>query len=95
VFALLCAIAYHHYESVYGLRHRGIATPRWVLLAGGGWDGRLLLACALLLAGALPAGFYAMAILLACLFVGASIHGWRHAGRAQPTVYDDEEDEAD
>ena len=23
-FALLCAITYHHYETVYGLRHRGV-----------------------------------------------------------------------
>jgi hypothetical protein len=94
-FALLCAIAYHHYDDVYGLRHRGTPLPRWVTAAGGGWDGRLLAACALLLAGALPAGFIALAIALACLFAGASIQQWRHVDRGQPPVHDDEEDEAD
>ena len=96
-FALLCAVAFRHYDA----RLPACATaasppPRWVRLAGGGWDGRLVLACVLLLAGALPAGFYALAVALACLFVGeAHRTGWRHAGRAQPPVYDDEEDEAD
>ena len=27
-FALLCAITYHHYENVYGFRHRGVRPPR-------------------------------------------------------------------
>ena len=37
VFALLCAITYHHYDVVYGLRHRGVPLPRVVQAAGGGW----------------------------------------------------------
>jgi hypothetical protein len=94
-FALLCAITYHHYDVVYGMRHRGVSLPRWVQAAGGGWDGRLLLGCLLLLAGALPAGYFAMAVLVAVLFVGESIAEWRHLGRAERPVYDDEEDEAD
>ena len=94
VFALLCAIAYHHYEAVYGMRHRGVAPPRWVQAAGGGWDGRLLVAVFLLLAGALPAGFFVLAGLLAVLFVGETIAEWRRVGPAQRPVYDDEEDEA-
>ena len=55
-FALLCAITYHHYENVYGFRHRGVRPPAWVTAAGLGWDGRLLLGVVLLVAGALPAG---------------------------------------
>jgi Family of unknown function (DUF5941) len=94
-FALLCAIVYHHYDTVYGMRHRGVTRPRWVRVAGGGWDGRLLVAVVLLLAGALPAGFFVMAGLLAVLFVGETITEWRRVGRAQRPVYDDEEDEAD
>jgi hypothetical protein len=35
-FALLCAITYHHYENVYGLRHRGVRAPAWVTAAGPG-----------------------------------------------------------
>jgi hypothetical protein len=94
-FALLCAITYHHYDVVYGLRHRGVARPRWVQAVGGGWDGRLLLATAALLAGALPAAFYVMAVLVAVLFIGESIGEWRHLGRTLRPAYDDEEDEAD
>jgi hypothetical protein len=92
-FALLCATAYHHYDVVYGLRHRGVSLPRWVQVAGGGWDGRLLLAAVLLLAGGLPAGFFVLAVALAVLFAGETIAEWRHIGRAQRPLYDDEEDD--
>lgn len=94
-FALLCAITYHHYDVVYGHRHRGVPLPRWAQAAGGGWDGRLLLALVLLLAGALPAGFYVMAVAVAALFIGVTISQWRHIGRGEQPVYDDEEDEDD
>jgi Family of unknown function (DUF5941) len=94
-FVLLCAITYHHYENVYGLRHRGEPTPARVTAAGLGWDGRLVLGVVLLVAGALPAGFYALAGLLAGLFVGETIRGWRRFRLGQAPVYDDEEDEAD
>ena len=95
VFALLCAITYHHYDVVYGLRHRGVPLPRVVQAAGGGWDGRLLLGLVLLLVGALPAGFYVMAVAVAALFIGVSIAQWSHIGRGAQPVYDDEEDEDD
>jgi hypothetical protein len=97
VFALLCAIAYHHYDVVYGQRHRGVSPPRWAQLAGGGWDGRLLLACAALLAGAVPAAFYVAAAVLAVLFVGVTVVEWRRVGQAEApddTDDDDEEDQA-
>jgi hypothetical protein len=95
VFALLCAITYHHYDVVYGLRHRGIPLPRAVQAIGGGWDGRLLLGLVLLLVGALPGGFYAMTVAVAVLFIGATVSQWRHIGRGERPVYDDEEDEDD
>ena len=94
-FALLCAITYHHYENVYGFRHRGEPTPARITAAGLGWDGRLVLAVVMLVAGALPAGFYVLAGLLAWLFVGETIRGWRRFRLGQAPVYDDEEDEAD
>jgi hypothetical protein len=94
-FALLCVITYHHYDVVYGLRHRGVPLPRWVQAVGGGWDGRLLLGLVLLLVGALPAGFYVMAVAVAALFIGTTISQWRHIGRGAQPVYDDEEDEDD
>ena len=94
-FALLCAITYHHYENVYGFRHRGVRPPAWVTAAGLGWDGRLVLGVVLLVAGALPAGFYVLAVLLAALFVTETVAEWRRFRLGQAPVYDDEEDEAD
>jgi Family of unknown function (DUF5941)/CDP-alcohol phosphatidyltransferase len=94
-FALLAAITYHHYDTVYGLRHRGVPLPARVTAAGLGWDGRLVLGVVLLLAGALPAGFYALAGLVAGLFVSETVREWRRVRLGDTPVYDDEEDEAD
>jgi hypothetical protein len=94
-FALLSAITYHHYETVYGLRHRGVTPPGWVNAVAGGWDGRIVLGVVLLVAGALPAAFWVLAGLLAVLFVGETIAEWRRFHAGQQPVYDDEEDEAD
>ena len=95
-FALLCAITYHHYEAVYGLRHRGVSAAglgRARSPAAG--TGGCVLGVVLLLAGALPAGFYVLAALLAVLFVGETVAEWRRFHAGQQPVYDDEEDEAD
>jgi len=94
-FALLCAITYHHYETVYGLRHRGVTPPSWVNAVAGGWDGRLLVGAVLLLAGALPAAFWILAAALAALFVTETVAEWRRFHAGEQPVYDDEEDEAD
>jgi hypothetical protein len=49
----------------------------------------------LLIAGALPAGMYVAAGLLAVVLGGESIAGWRRFERAQrPMLYEDEEEEA-
>ena len=94
-FALLAAITYHHYETVYGTRHRGVTPPAWVNAVAGGWDGRLVAGVVLLAAGALPAGFWVLAGLLAGLFVTETVAEWRRYHAGQQPVYDDEEDEAD
>jgi hypothetical protein len=94
-FALLAAITYHHYEAVYGLRHRGVTPPAWVNAVAGGWDGRVVAGVVLLAAGALPAGFWILAALLAVLFVAETIAEWQRFRLGQQPVYDDEEDEAD
>jgi len=98
VFALLCVVTYHHYDVVYGQRHRGVRPQRWLQAVAGGWDGRLLLACGLMLAGALPAGLFVAAAALAVLFVGQTVAEWRGVARALPSGYDpaaygDDEDE--
>jgi hypothetical protein len=97
-FALLCAIAFRHYDLVYRGRHRGVTSPAWLDQVALGWDGRLLVACALLLADLLPAGFFVLAAIFAVVFVTETVAGWAAFSRAQrvgPTeAYDDEEDEA-
>jgi hypothetical protein len=91
-FALLCALAFRHYDLVYRLRHQGAPAPDWLGLLAGGWDGRLILGWVLLAAGALPAGFFAEAGLLGAVLVTESAAGWaRFAGAS--SYDDDQEDE--
>jgi hypothetical protein len=93
-FTLICVLAFRHYDVVYRLRHQGVAPPAWVGDLALGWDGRLVLGYILLVAQALPAGFFIAAGLLATVFVAESIAGWRRFGRApQSVTYEDEEDE--
>ena len=95
-FALLLAVAFRQYDLVYRLRYRGTVPPAWVGLVSLGWDGRLVVAWILLVAGALPAGLFVMAGLFFAIFVGESVAGWAQFGRAQrPVLYEDEEDEVD
>jgi hypothetical protein len=92
-FAVLAVVAFHHYDLVYRLRNLGTEPPRWLGDLALGWDGRLVLGYILLVAGALPAGFFVAAGLLATAFVAESIAGWRRFGRApQAVTYEDEED---
>lgn len=72
--ALLVPLAFRHYDIVYRLRYQRAAPREW----GGGWDGRLVLAWALLAAGALPGGFYALGGILGALFVAESVASWLH-----------------
>lgn len=93
-FAFICALTFRHYDLVYRMRHQGVAPPRWLGNLALGWDGRLLLGYLLLVAGALPAGFFVAAGLLAAVFAAETVAGWRRFGRTQqPATYEDEEDE--
>jgi hypothetical protein len=93
-FALIGVLAFRHYDLVYRLRHRGVTPPRWVDLAGLGWEGRLVLGYVVLLAGVLPGAFFILAGVLAVVFVGESVAGWTGTVRSQQTgVYEEEEDE--
>jgi hypothetical protein len=78
-FALLCAVAYRHYDLFYRLRFLGVAPPRWVGDVAGGWEGRLVGGYVLLVTGALPAGFFTAAAVFGGLFAGESAWGWLHA----------------
>jgi hypothetical protein len=91
-FALLAALTLRHYDIVYGLRYRGAPVPERLGIAAGGWDGRLALACVLLLIGALPAAFYVLAAIIAVVFSAAAIRDWSRA-RMPVTFHDDKEDE--
>ncbi|MDX6655465.1 MAG: hypothetical protein QOH62_258 [Solirubrobacteraceae bacterium] len=92
-FAVLIALAFRHYDIVYGLRYRGAPVSDRLGVAALGWDGRLVLACVLLLTGALPAGYYVLAVMIAAVFAGAAIIDWSRARKQPVTFHDDKEDE--
>lgn len=93
-FALLGVLAFHHYDIVYRLRQQGSAPPSWTRTAGGGWDGRLLVASVLAALDVLGPGMLVGAVALACLWVGESVASWAGYARAlRPAVIDDEEAE--
>ena len=75
-FALVAALALRQYDIVYGLRFRGAPASDGLGAALGGWDGRLALGCVLLIFDALPAGFYALAALIAAAFAFTAIRDW-------------------
>jgi len=77
-FALLAALAFRHYDLVY---RRG--RHAWVNTLAAGWDVRLVVAFGLLVAGALPAGYYAAAAALGAAFVAEAVSSWAAAGDAR------------
>jgi hypothetical protein len=82
-FTFLAVVTFHQYDIVYRLRYQGVPPPRWVGDAAGGWEGRLIVAYVLFVAGALPAGLYALAVVLAALFAAESLRSWRHVRREE------------
>jgi hypothetical protein len=92
-FALLAALAFHHYDTVYRLRHQRLAPPAWLRAAGGGWEGRVLVACILALAGVLGPGLLVAAIALGALYLTETVVSWVRYARAERTVVLDDEDE--
>ncbi len=93
-YALLAALAFRHYDLVYRRRHRGEVPPPWLNALAAGWDGRLLIAWLLLAVGALPAGMFVWAGVLAVASLAETVAAWRSFERgARPAEYDDPEDE--
>jgi hypothetical protein len=82
-FALLGVLAFRHYDLSYRVRQLGSAPADWVGVMAGGWDGRLLAGLALLLVGALPAGYFLAAAALAVAFTAEAVAAWR---KSAPTA---------
>jgi hypothetical protein len=91
-FAFLGVLAFHHYDTVYRLRHQRRASPPWVRAVGGGWDGRLLLACILAVSGGLRFGLFVAAVGLALVFATESTMSWLRFGREQDAAFREDED---
>jgi uncharacterized protein DUF5941 len=83
-FALLAVLACHHYDTLYRLRQQGSPPPAWLRALGGGWDGRILVACLLALTGALGPGLLAGAIALGLLYAAESASSWTRYARGHP-----------
>lgn len=93
-YALLCVLAFHQYDIVYRLRHQRRIPPPWLQAVGGGWDGRLLVAAILALAGVLGWGLLAGTIALAVVYVAESVASWiRFAQGSQPAADEGDDDE--
>jgi len=91
-YAFLALLAFHHYDAVYRLRHQRLEPPAWVRWAGGGWDGRLVVASALALAGALGPGLLVAIVVLGPAFVAESVVSWlRFVAAERVATYEDED----
>jgi hypothetical protein len=81
-FALLFAIAYHHYDALYRVLN-GLPPAGAIHAAGLGVEGRLIVVLILAAAGeaALSAGLVVLAVALAAIFVGVGTLGGLRALR--------------
>lgn len=94
-FALIAALAFHHYDLVYRPRFQGRPPAAWLDIAAGGWDGRLVLVTLLFAADALPVALFALAAVLAVAFATECVVSWARHTAAPVSIYEDEEDEGD
>jgi len=94
VFALLCAIAFRHYDFAYRFARRGASPPRWLGAIAGGWDGRLIACTALGAAGAARTGFFIAAAVLATLSVGEAVASWISGDAAERAWSPGDDEEA-
>lgn len=80
-YALLAALAYHHYDLVYRLRDRGEEPSAALRRAGLGWEGRLLAVALLAGLDLLRPALYVAAPLLLLAYVVEGVRGWQRSGR--------------
>lgn len=90
-FGLVAAYAYHHYDTVYRLRGGAGASPRWLVMAAGGQEGRTLVVTVAAALWATGQGFtLALVVLagaLASLVLTESIRFW--ISSQAPAVHDE------
>ncbi|MBT2224585.1 DUF5941 domain-containing protein [Nonomuraea sp. NEAU-A123] len=75
IFALLGALAFHHYDLIYRLRQR-VYPPPWLSTFGLGWDGRMIVVSLAALVGFVTGGFVLLALYLWVLFGWESLTCW-------------------
>ncbi|MEN3540178.1 MULTISPECIES: DUF5941 domain-containing protein [Microbispora] len=80
VVALLGAMAFHHYDTVYRVRQH-VYPPPWLATAGLGWDGRMLVVALGGLLDVMTAVFVLLALYLWGLFGWESLTCWLAAPR--------------
>ncbi|MFE2279065.1 DUF5941 domain-containing protein [Streptomyces sp. NPDC059454] len=91
-YGLVAAVAYHHYDTVYRIRGNAGASPRWLVRAIGGHEGRTLavaVLAALLTASQFTVALTVLAVAVALLVLVESIRFWVSAGA--PAVHDEGE----
>ena len=88
-YLLLAVLAFRHYDIVYRLRTLGVAPPRWLAVATGGWPVRLLVLAAAGGLGVLGPTVVVLTVVLAGVVVPESLTCWladhrRHRSDAHP-----------
>jgi hypothetical protein len=89
VFALLGALAFHHYDTVYRVRQglwSGTEPAAPLRLAGLGWDGRLIVVAVAAASGHVPEVYAAATAYLWVVFVLDSLSGWLHSSSSGEAV---------
>jgi hypothetical protein len=81
IFALLGAMAFHHYDLVYRLRQH-VYPPPWLSTFGLGWDGRMIVVSLSAIVGGVTAGYALLALYLWGLFGWESLTCWLAAPRS-------------
>jgi hypothetical protein len=92
VYALICILAYHHYDTVYRTRQRPWPAA-WVFRAGLGWDGRMLIAGLGALTHTAPLLYLVLTCYLGVLFAAESIYFWSRTSRRTGVMVNLEESE--
>lgn len=91
-YGLVAAVAYHHYDTVYRIRGNAGASPRWLVRAIGGHEGRTLVVAvlaAVLTASQFTVALTVLAVAVALVVLAESIRFWASAGA--PAVHDEGE----